>query len=286
MGFKINDFEISALLGLPDIQQLLYILGIRRYMDFTTGIVGIARKISYQSLSEVLYTNPAPGIKGESRSKQQIQRALDGLEKSGLVKRDPLNCPKRGLVLKCLLASQDNFNQNKADSKPVQKRDVKPIQSKSVKSWRYLELGQKGNAIKSTKADTPPVSGNINNLSLKKSIGILIPENFQPSAVTITKAKQHQCPTATCSDELLKFISYHQSKGNRRCDWNAEYLGWLMRAKQYHQEKNYVKSKSVKQESAYRRQFVDGKQLSAVDRVLNANQELVGRQGEIIDHHG
>ena len=47
MGYmKVINEELSALRGLPYIQQLLYLTGIKPYVDYQTGIVGIVRGIS------------------------------------------------------------------------------------------------------------------------------------------------------------------------------------------------------------------------------------------------
>nr|BDD46937.1 hypothetical protein 7 [Coxiellaceae bacterium] len=66
MCFKINQFEQGALAGLPHIQQLLYLLALRPYMDFATGVVGLKRKISHQSITEVLYVEPHRGYQWHS----------------------------------------------------------------------------------------------------------------------------------------------------------------------------------------------------------------------------
>ncbi|WP_262337374.1 hypothetical protein [Legionella genomosp. 1] len=59
----INPQELSALAGLPYVQQVAYLTGIRPYMDRKTLIVGgVKRRISYQSLSEALYVEPHQGI--------------------------------------------------------------------------------------------------------------------------------------------------------------------------------------------------------------------------------
>jgi hypothetical protein len=55
---KTTSQELSALMGLPYLQQVTYLLGIRPYMDATTSLVGIKRGISYQSLAETLYVEP------------------------------------------------------------------------------------------------------------------------------------------------------------------------------------------------------------------------------------
>ncbi len=55
---KINHEELSALSGLPHLQQLLYLRGIKPFGDYRTGVVGLIRGISYQSLAEELYVEP------------------------------------------------------------------------------------------------------------------------------------------------------------------------------------------------------------------------------------
>lgn len=282
MVYKINNMESGALLGLPHLQQLLYFRGLRPYMDYSTGVVGIKRGISYQSLVEELYVEPHPGFKSGSPSKQQIQRALEGLERSGVIqRRSPLGTSGKKLILKCLLATWDNCTQNKADAKPMQPADVKSVQVQAVKSEHCSTSSLKPDVLERPQADTPPVSGTNTTLSLAREEICFIPENFQPSSAIIEKAKQYHCPTAGCRDELLKFISYHQSKGTKSCDWNAKFLGWLLRAKQYHQEKE-----NVKRNHATSKKYSTSKNQSAVDYVFSANQELLEREGLVIEHNG
>ena len=76
MDFVINENELTALCGLPHIQQLAYLRGIRPYMDVQTGLVGIKRGISYQSIAEQLYIEPHQGIKSESCSRAQWMHIL------------------------------------------------------------------------------------------------------------------------------------------------------------------------------------------------------------------
>ncbi|OCH99158.1 Vir protein [Legionella jamestowniensis] len=112
----ITHQELSALSGLPYIQQLTYLQGIKPYIDYKTGIVGIRRGISYQSLSEALYIEPHSGIKSGSPSKDQLRRALRGLEKAGLIQ---IQSWERKLVLRCLLLDKHNSAQNKAAIKTL-----------------------------------------------------------------------------------------------------------------------------------------------------------------------
>src|SRR3990167_10495810 len=102
MDFKINQQERDALKGLPHLARLAYFEAIRPYMDFDTGIVGIKRGISYQSLGEELYVESHVGYVSGSPSKQQLRRALKTLERASLISIQSVG---KKLILKCELAS-------------------------------------------------------------------------------------------------------------------------------------------------------------------------------------
>ncbi|HAT4455372.1 TPA: Vir protein [Legionella pneumophila] len=113
----ITHRELSALSGLPYLQQLTYLHGIKPYVDYKTGLVGIRRGISYQSMSEALYIEPHSGIKSGSPSKDQLRRALKGLEKVGLIE---IQSWERKLVLRCLLLDRHESVQNKPAIKTLE----------------------------------------------------------------------------------------------------------------------------------------------------------------------
>jgi hypothetical protein len=69
---------------LPYLQQLIYIHGLKPYLDYQNEMIGIKRKVSYQSLSEALYIEPHQGyVQSGSPSKDQIRRSLKALERAG-----------------------------------------------------------------------------------------------------------------------------------------------------------------------------------------------------------
>lgn len=115
MGLNLSDNELDAMDGLPHFHRCLYIFGIRRYMDYQTGITGIKRKISYKSLSEELYITPHQGFKDSgAKSVAQLKRAIKVLEKSGLVTiHSKVTKTEKQLILKCALARWDKSVQNK-----------------------------------------------------------------------------------------------------------------------------------------------------------------------------
>ena len=120
MSVLLSDEELQALEGLPHLHRCLYIFGIRRYMDYATGITGIKRKISYQSLNEEVYIEPKQGLKTrDATSKDKVKRALKVLESARLITiHSIVTKEKKQLILKCELAMTDKFAQNKAAALP------------------------------------------------------------------------------------------------------------------------------------------------------------------------
>lgn len=152
MDFLINDKELAALCGLPHFQQLAYLRGIRPYMDVKTGLVGIKRGISYQSIAEQLYIEPHQGIKSESYSRMQIRRALSALVRVGLItpKSEGLK-----LILKCELATMGYSVQNKLDLNPTQQLDLVKNKQCPINTGFPETDSLKADIDKSPKADTP-----------------------------------------------------------------------------------------------------------------------------------
>ncbi|KTD70000.1 Legionella vir region protein [Legionella santicrucis] len=158
MYFTVNDKELDALCGLSYIQQITYLRGIRPHMDRNTLIVGIKRRISYQSLAEVLYIEPHQGIKESgSPSRQQIRRAIKGLERSGLIAIQSFD---KHLILKCLLADISYCVQNKPDTNPTQQADTKPHAKLLVNTVVSEGAEVKDDIYKIPKADTPLIKEN------------------------------------------------------------------------------------------------------------------------------
>ena len=154
---KITSQELSALMGLPYLQQVTYLLGIRPYMDATTSLVGIKRGISYQSLAETLYVEPHQGIQSGSPSRQQLRRVIKALERAGLVY---IQSDDKHLILKCLLANSNYSVQNKADTNPTQQADTNPAQRRSIKSSVVEVIDTNPDIPQPLKADTPHIEDN------------------------------------------------------------------------------------------------------------------------------
>ncbi|HHT9910530.1 TPA: hypothetical protein ACT9LC_001696 [Legionella pneumophila] len=150
-----NAHELAALLELPYIQRVVYLMGIRPYMDRQSCVVGIKRRISYQSLRETLYVGPIAGVKTGSPSLQQMKRAVKSLERAGLIE---IQSTERHLIVKCIYAELDNPAPNKAVPKPNDNPDTNPTREHSVESRELCKLRQKPDIVNNHEADPPQKS--------------------------------------------------------------------------------------------------------------------------------
>ncbi|KTD53475.1 lvrA [Legionella santicrucis] len=151
----INHRELSALSGLPYLQQLVYLRGLRPYVDYQTAKVGVKRGISYQSIAEELYIEPHPGIQSGSPSKDQIRRALRSLERIGIIHIESQDWK---LIIRCLLVLGDNSAQNKAATNPPVYQASNQHAETPVFSRENKLDNQKGTSTFSSQAAIPQKS--------------------------------------------------------------------------------------------------------------------------------
>lgn len=109
MPVLLSDEELNELRKLPSFHRSIYVFGIRPYMDYKTGIVGIKRGISYQSLIECAECDATQGRhKTKKISRQTIRRGLELLEKTGVITRQSIvGKDEKKLILKCNFALND-----------------------------------------------------------------------------------------------------------------------------------------------------------------------------------
>ena len=88
-SWRWNELEDEALESLPPEIERLYLRGIRKYMDYATGVTGVKRRVCMDGFMELLNYYPPAGSKEKPRlySRQQITRMIDKLESAGLVVR-------------------------------------------------------------------------------------------------------------------------------------------------------------------------------------------------------
>lgn len=89
MSWSWSAEEDAAMDYLPHAAQVLYLRVLRRRMDYSTGIVGVTVRLSYQLIGEWLEVRPPWGSKNPviRLSVSEIRAAFAQLEKVGLVER-------------------------------------------------------------------------------------------------------------------------------------------------------------------------------------------------------
>lgn len=109
---RLDDEELELLAGhgasrLSHAAKVAYLLGIRPYMDFATGLVGYRRRVSYQSLAELLEFSPGRGSHRPQQrfSREALRAVFRELERAGLIRwiKNEDSC----LFFECLAATRD-----------------------------------------------------------------------------------------------------------------------------------------------------------------------------------
>lgn len=201
MEFSINSDELAALYGLQHLQQLAYLRGIRPFMDMKTGIVGLKRGISYQSLCEELYIEPHQGFKAERYSRAQLRRALQGLERAGLIS---FQSEDLKLVLKCQLATLAYSAQNKAVTKPSQQVVLSEDETSLINKGPNYSFSSKADIAATAKAVTPHNNSYIYLLAAFEQFWSLYPE--KKSKQKAWEAFQALNPNEVLSNTIAKAL--------------------------------------------------------------------------------
>lgn len=143
----VTTYELDALSEIPLMQRVVYLMGIRPYMDRKTFMVGIKRKISYQSLRETLYVAPIKGVKTGCPSHQQMKRVIKSLARQGIIE---IRSTTKNLIVKCLLANphepvviENKSQPEKSPSTQVEQNQSAPPENlKSMKSGKPAHLSK------------------------------------------------------------------------------------------------------------------------------------------------
>ncbi|CEK11853.1 hypothetical protein [Legionella hackeliae] len=152
----VTTYELDALSEIPLMQRVVYLMGIRPYMDRKTFMVGIKRKISYQSLRETLYVAPIKGVKTGCPSHQQMKRVIKSLARQGIIE---IRSTTKNLIVKCLLANPyepvdietKSQPENSSPTQVEQNQSAPPENLKSMKTGKPAYL---------SKPDFTPKPGN------------------------------------------------------------------------------------------------------------------------------
>ncbi|HFD7639301.1 TPA: Vir protein [Legionella pneumophila] len=104
-------------------------------------MVGIKRKISYQSLRETLYVAPIKGVKTGCPSHQQMKRVIKSLARQGIIE---IRSTTKNLIVKCLLANPYEPVKIEIESQPEKRPSTQVDQNQSAppKNLKSMKTGK------------------------------------------------------------------------------------------------------------------------------------------------
>lgn len=211
MYIAIDEQELDALRGLDHSLWVLY-MHLKQFMDYKTGVVGYARRISYQSISEALYIEPRQGVKGGSPHISSIRRMLDQLIKQGVIRKSRNDT----LVFKLHLAGLNINDQNKADTKPTGKSD-------SQKASKHKAYSEKADIPKTEKADIPHLS--LNTINKPTSTKIVNTVSEQQKDVDAGLLHFHKSLHADAIQAMQKMLTgFHHDQQQELLDELSWYI--------------------------------------------------------------
>lgn len=160
----VTTYELDALSEIPLMQRVVYLMGIRPYMDRKTFMVGIKRKISYQSLRETLYVAPIKGVKTGCPSHQQMKRVIKSLARQGIIE---ICSTTQNLIVKCLLANPYEPIEIENESQPEKSPSTQIEQNQTVPKENIKSMKPGKPAYLSKSASKALPSSNLKDLYQK-----------------------------------------------------------------------------------------------------------------------
>lgn len=250
-AWRWNEHEDAALESLPPEIERLYLRGIRKHMDYASGITGVKRRVSMDGFMELLNYYPPAGSKEKPRlySRQQITRMIDKLEAAGLVVRlHRGKGVKAAMEFKLPLACND-ADQQRAESEQAGASKEKP------RGCQLQEVSSEQGASKDERATSgTPLTPNPHSLSGGREHNIFaqaaqsgddgLPASERPRqfSMPIDWVPNPEMFTAQClraglpmdtryaPHQLAKFTAHFADQSHRRYGesaWIAKLVDWI-----------------------------------------------------------
>lgn len=233
----LNDAELSALDGLPPLHFKLYVAALKRYMDSKSGLIGLKRGISWQSIKEAVYIEPRSGVETVNPSKDQIRRAVAILDSIGLITK--IEAGKK-LVFKCELATLDRSVQKQAASFSPHQAATDEAKIIPLISETCINENEQAAIPENEQAAIPLISRekkkDIPKGISKKEARRQLPADFQVTAQHLHLAHKNGWPNPHAEFEAFK--DYHEAHGSVMLDWDKAFHTWLRRAKRFNARDN------------------------------------------------
>ena len=264
--WQFNEDEDAAMEYLPHSDQVLYLRGMRKNMDFSTGIVGIRRAISYQGFKELLEINRKQGSTKASYAptKDELRACIARLVKAGLIERINLNTGSRieRLVFKLPLAHVgQRFTSNKQPQHHA--TATPPAQSLDV-------AGPRGIVSPTSENQVNPIHQLVSKSDIKDYI--------EDSENSIELARSAQCDSLNLEEPKAKAVDQEAKGSLGPCPHNDILDLW----KQYLPEIRQPKRSLWMGRDASRNLAFRWKQMSNVDHSTEPRKLYSDREAGLV----
>jgi hypothetical protein len=236
-----NGAEQEALRCCRWMARVLYLMGIRVHMDYATGWVGICRTVSYRGLQEVLDLDGRSTEPDPPPTKRRIQRALEELERAGLIEWQRGASAQVGLVFRCLLADWDESVRNKAVPKRYPSGTQQAVPSNASSGAGFAaQAVPKRYPSGTQQAVPPPVSGVKAPIGASQE-GAVAPGPADARGARLTLADlpdtwrqwaSRERPDLDADQVWARFRDHWAAEPGakgRKLDWMATWRNWVRR---------------------------------------------------------
>ncbi|WP_022960282.1 DnaT-like ssDNA-binding domain-containing protein [Spongiibacter tropicus] len=250
LHIRLTEAEQEALNSMPSSARVLYMLGLRPYMDYASGVVGVQRRISLQGFRELLEYEPDRGSRLGARytpTKDEVRNEVDRLVRSGLLLRLPKKKRNDPLVFKLPLADCD------AKLRLYEEPHMNPIgrtpngatkhkTKESCKNRAFSSHCATSSAIDDAtpvSADEPhtsvyPLSNN-NNAREASPSGLGAPthgktsvDQWEPCSETWGILRAQGVDPVFAQEKLPSYRIYWRDRGEVRHSWSSHFVNYVI----------------------------------------------------------
>lgn len=250
LHIRLTEAEQEALNGMPSSARVLYMLGLRPYMDYASGVVGVRRRISLQGFRELLEYEPDRGSRLGARytpTKDEVRNEVERLVRSGLLLRLPKKRRNDPLVFKLPLADCDaklrlNEEPHMNPIGGTPNATAKQKSNKSQQNRAFSASCSVGSAIDDAApnpVDEPhtsvyPLSNN-NNAREASPSGLGAPANgktsvdqWEPCSETWDILRAQGVDAVFAQEKLPSYRIYWRDRGEVRHSWSSHFVNYVI----------------------------------------------------------
>lgn len=239
---RLTSDELEALAGVRHDARLLYLLGLRPYMDFKTGVVGVKRRVSYQGFRELLEVFPDRGSAAgavQSPTKSALRALLLLLERHGLIEKLAQRRRIDPMVFKLPFADCDENNRlgeqrhksdiGQATQQTAQEKqdnnNVNQLDSDAGMGSSDIEQRHSKNSEQRHTSVLPFTTTTTKHISIAREAETRLAGDWLPSIEVMTRLARDEFVEPAFVDEYTtEFVMYWSRSGMAKMSWDAVFF--------------------------------------------------------------